>query len=100
MIWLQADGQEMRETDWRDPSLRTLACAFGGTDADDTAARYILLMNAGADAVDFVLPAAQGGPWLSLLDTAAADGGDRIRIAQGGAWPLGSHSLVLFSETP
>jgi glycogen operon protein len=100
MAWLLPDGAPMQDADWRDASLQTLACAFGGTERDETALRYILLLNAGTEAVDFILPAGQGGPWLSLLDTAATDGGDYIRIAKGGTWPLGPRSLVLFSEIP
>ena len=67
VIWLHAEGREMRQDDWQaTPSgvqQNMLGCLL-----DDAAGKLLLLFNRGADAQNFVLPT---GRWQMLCDTAA-----------------------------
>jgi len=96
IIWLHPDGGELRAEAWGNPGIRTFGCAFGA--GDESAARYLLALNADAASVDFVLPKSEGGPWKRLLDTSEADGGAEVDAELGAVWPLGPRSLLLFVE--
>jgi glycogen operon protein len=77
--WLRPDGQDMREADWDGGVARSLAVLLDGTAIGEPGPRgetiedddLLLLMNAHDAAIAFTLPAARGGAWRRLLDTAA-----------------------------
>ncbi len=77
--WLRPDGQDMREADWDGGVARSLAVLLDGTAIDEPGPRgetiedddLLLLMNAHDAAIAFTLPAARGGAWRRVLDTAA-----------------------------
>jgi glycogen operon protein len=98
IVWLRSDGEEMRPSDWMDASLQTFGCAFEDTGAGAVSRRYILLLNAGAAVVEFVLPKTQGGSWQSLLDTNVEDGSADANAAAEAVWPLAPRCLVLLAE--
>ncbi|HEY8372902.1 MAG TPA: glycogen debranching protein GlgX [Pseudonocardiaceae bacterium] len=107
LVWFRPDGQEMAETDWFDPERRTLGMWIDGSCclsrnregipvADHS---WLVLLHAGADPVDVVLPTAEfGARYEPVLDTGTSDGvperttphpaGERIRIP--------GRSLLLF----
>jgi isoamylase len=70
--WFTAAGREFQEADWREPERRFLGSLWDG--------RFLALLNAGAEAVEFPLPA---GAWQRLLDTGESDEtlGARYRVA-------------------
>jgi glycogen operon protein len=83
LTWIRPDGVEMGEAEWRESTLRAFGMRLCGQAMDDVDERgepitddtLLILMNANADAVDFVLPHAHpGGSWEGLVDTAAAPG--------------------------
>jgi glycogen operon protein len=77
--WIRADGREMELPDWHDPRGRVLGMLIDGQASDEVDERgrlnrgetLLLLLNAGARSVGFVLPALPGpGLWRELVNTA------------------------------
>ncbi|MGB6306723.1 MAG: glycogen debranching protein GlgX, partial [Steroidobacteraceae bacterium] len=69
VIWLNLAGNEMKQGEWQDGSLRTLGIWFGKS--NNLQGRLLLLLNAGDSAQTFCLPAAPAGePWIRQFDTA------------------------------
>jgi isoamylase len=93
IVWLCPTGVEMTGADWRNSQARALACALGEPQ------RLLVLFNAGGELVTFTAPAAEGGPWHALLDTATATGEAAREIARGGALAVEPESLVVLAET-
>ena len=104
IMWLAPGGQEMTDAEWNADHVKCLGArlAGGGIGEVDEQGEPIVgetlvyLMNAGAEAVDFGLPAFEPGlTWTCLIDTY-----DGAREAQsfpsGGAFRLGDHSMALF----
>ena len=85
--WFGPDGLAVN---WTAPQ-KSLVCVLGTAGLDDPAARYImLLLHAGGDAQDFVIPATvRRLPWRMFLDTAAASPGDVYPAVNGPALPAG-----------
>src|SRR6185436_3612224 len=90
--WLHADGRELSERDWGNPSLNVFGCAFSETP------RHALLLNARPKPVTFRLPAGEPRHWHCLLDTASEDGVPATARAQD-TWLLEAHSLMLLTES-
>jgi isoamylase len=68
--WLRPDGREMREADWNDPRTCAIGIALAGFEQAGVA--ILVLVNGGAEAVEFHLPApVAAGRWLLVVDTAA-----------------------------
>jgi glycogen operon protein len=90
ITWLTAEGKEMDEANWRDPSnhvLGMLLCADGtGSQGRIREDDWLLLLNGGGRSRLFVLPA-QGGPgnWVEAVNTARpvvkAPLGDHIQLS-------------------
>jgi glycogen operon protein len=82
IVWFRPDGAEMTRDDWAHPHARGLGMLLGG-DAIPSLDRWgrrvvgdtlLVLINAGGEAIDFVLPAAPWGErWDVLIDTRAAE---------------------------
>ncbi|HEX6961533.1 MAG TPA: glycogen debranching protein GlgX [Lacipirellula sp.] len=85
--WFGANGLGV---DWSGPH-KSLLCVLGTAGLDDPAARYIMLMlHAGGDSQEFVVPAAARRlPWRLFVDTAAESPGDIYPAANGPAIPAG-----------
>ena len=65
LAWLEPDGRPLQGDAWRDPASRALACLIG--QPGRARAPLLLLVNAGDQACDFMLPA---GVWQAMLDSA------------------------------
>jgi len=91
--WFAADGQAVN---WTAP-LRSLACVLGTAGLSDPAARYImLLLHAGGDPQEFVMPAAvRRLPWRLFVDTAAEAPGDVYPEVNGPAIPAGGRVKLI-----
>jgi glycogen operon protein len=100
LTWVRADGQEMRESDWRSPNLRTLGMLIYGqaTDERDDRGRpvqgdtMLLIVNNGDADVHFGFPTLdEPGVWVEIVDTAH---GARRRVSSDRV-QLPAHSLML-----
>jgi glycogen operon protein len=72
-----------------------------GNDAPD-GDRFLLLLNAAPDPVEFKLSEKLVGRWAHVFDTRVADGlvrGTPAILEAGGTFPLEARSLVLFQNT-
>lgn len=98
IVWLRPDGADMRPVDWRNAELRAFGCMLYGADSHARGRRYILMLNAGPEPIEFSLPAERGGPWFSLLDTSLATGIGNAEVPPGAAWPLDARCLTLLAE--
>ncbi|MFZ0788861.1 MAG: glycogen debranching protein GlgX [Chromatiaceae bacterium] len=108
LLWLAPDGAEMDDSAWSLEHAWALGMVLngGGIQETDTRGRpikddsFLLLLNAGHDSVDFVLPPPPGGgSWRLFLDTSSGypfRQGDPWRARD--AYPLQSHSLVVLTE--
>jgi glycogen operon protein len=105
--WLHAEGREMSEADWHQPSLRTLGVLLGTEAIDEvddrgrpaTGDALLLLVNGGAASRAFRLPDRRDGArWERLVDTVSEEPlTSRRRVLRGGErYRLGGRSLVLF----
>jgi glycogen operon protein len=83
IIWLTPGGEEMTDSDWRAGYAKSVAVYLNGdaiTEPDPrgdpvTDDRFLLLFNAGAEPVTFVLPDARlGASWEVVIDTTSPDG--------------------------
>jgi glycogen operon protein len=106
LVWLRPDGEEMAETDWFDEGRRTLGMWIDGSNSlsrsregelvsDDS---WLLLLHAGADAIEVVLPPAEyGAHFEPMLDTTTADGSPATPgvLAPGSRITVAGHSLLL-----
>jgi isoamylase len=103
VTWLRADGKEMTQGDWTNPSTLTLGMLIHGdaTDEVDERARpvkgdtLLLVVSNSPDGVDFRLPRIeQRGVWAELVDT-----GRRVdetpRIIKGECIHVEAYALVL-----
>ena len=106
LTWFRPDGKEMTEEDWQNAHTRGLGLRLSGDALEEVDPRgerivddtLLLLLNAHHEPVPFVLPAHRRGVrWELVLDTRAAAGHPRQRLARGGAsYALDGRSLVLF----
>ncbi len=105
IVWLQPDGSEMTEASWSHSQARALAVFLAGEGLNEIDGRgkrqidddFLLLFNADAQAIDFVLPAtlaARRGE--VLVDTAWAGDAPTAAVAAGTErYTLSAHALAL-----
>ena len=88
IAWLRPDGAPMDDNDWTAGSPRSLAVFLDGGELDEVGPRgepvrddsFVLLINAGDESVDFVLPKTEDSMrWIPVLDTAVMPDGDPAR---------------------
>ncbi len=106
LVWLRPDGEEMAETDWFDEGRRTLGMWIDGSNSlsrsregelvsDDS---WLLLLHAGADQIEVVLPPAEyGAHFEPMLDTTTGDGAPATPglLQPGSRVTISGHSLLL-----
>jgi glycogen operon protein len=101
--WLRPDGEEMQPGDWQDPERRVLGMLVVGEPDDELDERgrpiqgapVLLLVNAGARACSFALPALpEPGIWDPLVNTARPAGAVARRGARRVMLP--GDALILF----
>jgi len=109
VLWLNPDGKEMSEEQWREPSLHCLGMFLSGQGLNETDERgrklsdenFLLLLNAHHEDVGFILPAFRpGARWTPWMDTSRESG---LRAAAessdaGAAYPLQARSMVVLME--
>ncbi|MEP6730852.1 MAG: glycogen debranching protein GlgX [bacterium] len=100
VTWLRADGDELNDIDWRNPSAQLLGMLIDGAATDEVDERghavsgdtLLLLMNAGDTPASFVLPVPDGEKmWVSMVDTAR----DEPAVINDGAVMIEAHTVML-----
>ena len=84
IVWLSPAGQAMTEADWHAPDRQTLVAALADPDGGD---RLLVILHAGREPLDVLLPGTRAGyHWrllIDIADPAAAtvhDGEDEITV--------------------
>ena len=102
MVLYNADGAEMSDQDWKDAGTKTLAVALDGrqiedADGDTTRDRFLLLVNAHHEPVDFTVPSGGRRPWRVVLTT---DDPDPIEpVSSGDVLTVLDRSILLLHTT-
>ncbi len=82
--WIGSDGTKMCEKDWQDTEKHCIGMLLSdGLDAqtDNDSDSVLVILNAGAAAIDFTLPASPSvGEWHQVLST--ADSNDKSTVVQ------------------
>ena len=98
--WYRSDGKPMN---WDNPT-QSFTCVFGTAGLDDPAARPVmLLMHAGTEAEEYLIPpSVRSLPWRQFIDTAAESPRDIYPTLRGPAVPVGGklrldhHTLMCY----
>jgi isoamylase len=99
VYWLAPEGREMTTQDWTEGLRRTLGMQLGNDASDGQ--RFLILLNAAPDPVDFTIADQPHGRWVQVFDTGIPDGlvrGAPTILEQGGTFRLDPRSLVLFQH--
>ncbi|HEY1825726.1 MAG TPA: glycogen debranching protein GlgX [Acidimicrobiales bacterium] len=106
VTWVRADGQEMNDADWANPSIQSVGMLLFGPAVDDiddrgrsrVAESVLLILNASAKTFSFTLPAMElPGVWEEVLNTARP--GPWTRTVRSEAISLNAQSTVLLRHT-
>jgi glycogen operon protein len=105
IVWLSPAGREMTHADWSAWQNHCLGVRYAATSEMDTETytrrldphAFLLLMNAGAKSVSFVLPdTGADRAWSRLIDTAGGDDAPEAQFDPQTAFRLEAHALALF----
>jgi glycogen operon protein len=101
VYWLAPEGREMTMDDWGDNNRRALGMQIGNAAADRQ--RFLVLMNAAPEDVEFRLPEDfPGGRWTLVFHTGEPAGMVRSEAATlfaGGDCTLPGRTLMLFQHS-
>ena len=107
ILWLNPDGAEMTDEEWKQSSARCLGIFLGGqalpeqTDRGEpvTDDNFLLLLNAHHEDVSFALPAIpEERKWRVVVDSSWNDYSQRSLWSSPGTYPLKARSLALLIE--
>jgi glycogen operon protein len=104
VVWLDAEGAEMTESEWDDESQRSLAMLLNGDEIPDHTPdgrqirgdTLLVILHAHHQDTSWTLPRGWGDRWEVLVDTAAPDAPDSGRVVEAAEpLPVTSRSLVV-----
>ncbi|WDN54600.1 glycogen debranching protein GlgX [Streptomyces clavuligerus] len=106
IAWFTPQGTEMTQRDWQAARAGALSVFLNGSAISEPGPRgeritddsFLLLVNAGAEELDFVVPQEPGTRWLTVVDTARRVGvppGGGPELTAGEKVPLTGRSLVV-----
>jgi glycogen operon protein len=106
LTWFGPDGREMSDEEWQARGVHTIALRLAGDAIDELGERgepivddtLLLILNAGADPVDFRLPNRIGDQWERLFDTAWPEPptlSGEARFEGGSVYPAAERSFAL-----
>jgi glycogen debranching enzyme GlgX len=107
ITWLRPDGKELTMDDWNTPSAHCLGFVLSGEARDyhltdvgipETDDAFLILMNADAKPIDFMLPAFKSTKlWELQIDTSLKEGFcDGCKEPPGRAYTVPSQTFLLF----
>jgi glycogen operon protein len=104
VTWINADGSEMGQEQWRDPHMRCFGMLLDGRGQESGIKRQagdaslLLIVNSYTDVVKFTLPALVGGSrWLCMVDTSKPERSDTPAFDVGQAYDVTGRSFLLFA---
>jgi isoamylase len=97
MVLYRPDGEQMTSDDWQNPLARTLAVVLDGrqiedAEGDTTRDRFLLLLNAHHEEVEFTIPASRTR-WKAVLTTGGPD--DTPQITPKGTITIDPRAMLL-----
>jgi isoamylase len=97
MVLYRADGEQMKEADWKVPHAKTLAVSLDGRHIEDAegekgSERFLLLLNAHFEPVKFTIPLGRN-EWNVVLTSGEPD--DTPSIQRGGTIEVADRSFLL-----
>jgi isoamylase len=104
LTWLRPDGKEMTAADWNEPATRALGLLLRGDRIEEmdeagepiVGATFLVLLNAGAAAVPFIVPAPPGAArWTPVLDTRQWEPPAAPALPAGGTFALAERSVAV-----
>jgi isoamylase len=107
IIWLNPEGREMTEHDWRQDFARCLGVYLAGGAIERRGRRgepirdndFMLLLNAHHEAIPFrIAEMVRAKSWAAVLDTALADPCGPRGMPVSGTYPLQGRSIALLQE--
>ena len=108
VLWLNPNGEEMTEEQWRDMSNCCLGMFLAGQGLDETDDRgrklgdenFLVLLNGYHEKIEFALPAFYPGTrWIAWMDTAHENGMRNAETHEAGTpYALQGRSLALLLE--
>jgi glycogen operon protein len=93
LAWLWRDGTEMTPARWEDSLSRCFGFQFGRLDVEE--ATILALFNGTGGDVEFTLPAAPGGRWTLVVDSATPAAVDAGALS---AAVVPSRALLIFAS--
>ncbi len=101
MVLYRADGKQMVEADWQDPSAKTLAISLDGRQIEDAegdtdSERFLVLLNAHYEPVTFTLPPGHTG-WQIVLSS--VEPSEAPTVQDGSVLEVADRSFLLLVAT-
>ncbi|MFH8991218.1 glycogen debranching protein GlgX [Streptomyces sp. NPDC017940] len=107
--WFTPEGEKMTREDWNAAQARALTVFLNGNAISEPGERgerisddsFLLMFNASADPLDFVVPVNQGAQWQVVVDTAREDGvppGTGMKVRAGERVTLVDRSLTVLQR--
>ncbi|QIB42910.1 glycogen debranching protein GlgX [Streptomyces aureoverticillatus] len=107
--WFTPEGEEMTQEDWDAAQARALTVFLNGNAISEPGERgerisddsFLLMFNASAEPLEFVVPVNQGARWQVVVDTAREDGvppGTGAKVRAGERLTLVDRSLTVLQR--
>ncbi|MEO3975754.1 glycogen debranching protein GlgX [Streptomyces sp. CAU 1734] len=111
IAWFTPEGREMTPRDWQAARPGALSVFLNGQAISEPGPRgeriiddsFLLMFNAGADELDFAVPAHHGRRWRLVVDTAAAQGvppGGGPSVTAGERLRMPARSMTVLRRYP
>ena len=109
IAWFTPEGDEMTQQDWRDARAKSLVVFLNGSAISEPGDRgerisddsFLLMFNASADPLEFVVPVNHGKEWQVVVDTEREEGvnpGSGRKVKQGDRLTLADRSMVVLQR--
>jgi isoamylase len=104
LAWINANGDELSEGDWKDGNMRAFGMLIDGravaaaSRSAEAIATVLVVFNAHHDLVEFTLPkTTEGTRWQRLIDTNVPDDTADVVMESGQRYGVTGRSLLLFT---
>ncbi|MDF9816292.1 glycogen debranching protein GlgX [Streptomyces sp. SPB162] len=109
IAWFTPEGEEMAQRDWQAAHAKSLVVFLNGSAISEPGARgeritddsFLLLVNAQAEEMEFVVPVDHGNEWQLIVDTGRPEGvepGSGKKVTAGDRLQLTDRSLVVLQR--